>query len=92
VNGALVGPSVCNVRSITITATKCRWTNREVAAGTGVATTGARLRQVVQTLAPDGPRLESQTGLSHLLRAETKQKTERQKAFANKMSCSTGGA
>jgi hypothetical protein len=36
--------------------------------------------------------LESQAGLSHLLRAETKQKTERQKAIANKMSCSTSGA
>ena len=49
-------------------------------------------RQVVQAAASPGPRVESQTGLSHLLQPETEQKTERQKTFANKMSCTAGGA
>ena len=35
--------------------------------------------------------MESQTCLSHLLQLETEQKTERQKTFADKMSCTSSG-
>ena len=56
-----------------------RKSNRQTAAGAGVATTGARLRQVVQAVASDGPWLESQAGLPHLLRAETEPKDRKAK-------------
>jgi hypothetical protein len=36
--------------------------------------------------------LKSQTDLSRLLRPEIEQQAERQKTFADKMSCTAGGA
>jgi putative transposase len=67
-------------------ATKPRWSNNYVTAGIGLATTGARIWQVVQAVAAAGSWLEPQACLSHLLRAKTEQKTKRQKTFADKMS------
>jgi hypothetical protein len=64
----------------------------KIAPGAGLATTGTRLWQVVQALATDGPRLEPQTGPSHLLQPKAEQKTKRQKTFAHKMSFTSGGA
>ena len=59
-----------------------------------LATPAAPTQEAAEIQAPatPGARLESQAGLSHLLRAETEQKTERQKTFANKMSFTAGGA
>jgi hypothetical protein len=52
---------------------------REIALGAGLATTGTRLRQVVQALAADGSRLEPQTGPLHLLQPKAERKDERSK-------------
>ena len=64
----------------------------KTAAGVGLAPTGTGIWQVVQSGCAGWVTAGITNGLSHILRPETEQKTERQKTFAYNMSFTAGGA